>query len=139
MGEIYNLRNREIVMDSKRKLGLLLSGLSAGDALGATTAFTSRDEVLELFAKHSESGWPFKSVGNGYFDLKPGGNTTDSETAMIMARSFLEHGEFRPDDIASRFVKWMEGSPKGVGMTTSFCIDNLSDGATWHESGYKDF
>ncbi len=124
---------------AKEHLGMLFAGLAAGDSLGSTSEFTSREEVLSLYKKHSGDGWPFSHVGGGYFNWRPGQPTDDTETAVRMVRSFIEHGSFNPDDLADRLVKWHKTDPGDVGTTTILGLGHIAEGAPWYEGGLRDF
>jgi len=124
---------------AKEHLGLLFAGLAVGDSLGSTSEFTSREEVLKLYEKHREKGWPFRHVGEGYFKWRPGQPTDDSEMAACMVRSYLERGSFDPGDVAGRLVEWVRSGPRDVGTTTTLGIGCLTEGAPWCEGGLKDF
>ena len=124
---------------AKEHLGLLFKGLAAGDSLGSTSEFTSRDEVLKLYEKYKDQGWPFRHVGGGYFKWNPGQLTDDAESAVCIVKSFLKRGEFDPEDIAKRLVDWVKTDPKDVGTTTIMGIRNIAEGTPWHEGGLKDF
>jgi len=124
---------------AKEHLGLLLTGLVVGDSLGSTSEFTSREEVLALYDKYSSDGWPFAHVGGGYCKWNPGQVTDDTESALILAKSYLEHGKFVPEDYAQKLAEWGKGEPQDVGTTTLLAIGELIKGVPWNEAALKDF
>ena len=63
--------------DNADVLNRLLAGLAAGDSLGSTTEFCSRDQVLHAYAEHKADGWPWRQVGGGPFGWLRGEPTDD--------------------------------------------------------------
>ncbi len=124
---------------AKEHLGLLVAGLAAGDSLGSTAEFTSREDVLNLYDKFKSKGWPFVHVGGGYFNWRPGQPTDDANTAIEMVRSFLERGVFDPDDISARYLAWSATEPADVGNTTLMGIAQIGNKVPWHEGGLNDY
>ena len=77
--------------ESTRKL---LAGLAAGDSLGSTVEFGSRDLVQTVY---DPNGWPFKQVGGGTFNWKPGEATDDTDMAWAMVKATMEaQGRIQP-------------------------------------------
>lgn len=93
-----------------RAVGALL-GLAAGDAVGTTLEFSSRDTQAPLT----------DMVGGGPFRLKPGQWTDDTSMALALAQSLVRSGaKFDPDDCMTRFVKWYRF---GKNSCTGTCFD----------------
>lgn len=113
-----------------RYRGALLAS-AAGDALGATLEFLSRDEVRQRY------GVLTNIVGGGWLNLKPGEVTDDTQMACCIAHSIASMGRFDPDDIASRFVDWYRSNPPDIGNTTRHALAQLSRGVPWHEAGWQ--
>lgn len=68
--------------------------------------------------------------------LGPGQFTDDTQMMIIHAESIVDKGEVNPEDLASRFVRWVkEGQPRGIGLTTLKAIQRLMKGLSWEESG----
>ncbi len=68
--------------------------------------------------------------------LGPGQFTDDTQMMIIHAESIVDKGEVNPEDLASRFIRWVkEGQPRGIGLTTLKAIQRLMKGLTWEESG----
>jgi len=112
-----------------------MSGLAAGDSLGATSEFLPLSAIPELYCKYKDRGWPFRQVGGGCW--QPGEPTDDTDMAMCMVRSFLELGKFDGEDIAQRFVEWMENIPKDIGITTRRTLNCVRAGTSWFEGGLE--
>lgn len=123
----------EINEKKKKWLRLLLSGLAAGDSLGSTSEFIPQSRIPALYERYSSQGWPFRQVGGRLWS--PGEPTDDTEMAMCIVSSVIENKDFIPSDIAQRFVKWMKGGPKDIGLTTYHTLLNLESGAPWYEGG----
>ena len=119
----------------KDTLDLLLAGLAAGDSLGSTSEFVPQPEIPGLYVKYRDRGWPFRQVGGGSFDWKPGQPTDDTDMAMCLVRSCRELGRFDGEDVAQRFVQWMRSDPPDIGWTTQRTLGAIADGTAWHQGG----
>lgn len=124
--------------DRRDALRLLLAGLACGDSLGSSSEFAQQAQVPALYAKLKHKGWPFKQVGGGAFNWRPGQPTDDTDQAMCLIRSYLALGRFDPADVAARLVGWMDGGPRDIGGTTARTLGRLKRGAAWHEAGLLD-
>lgn len=78
-----------------RYLGCLI-GLAAGDALGTTVEFCSRDTFSPLTT----------IVGGGPFNLKPGEWTDDTSMALCLGHSLIFRNGFDPVDQMNRYCNW---------------------------------
>ncbi|HDZ22133.1 hypothetical protein LCGC14_0302230 [marine sediment metagenome] len=121
-------------MTNIEQLRLLLSGLAAGDSLGATSEFVTPAAVPEVYARHKDKGWPFAQVGGGHFGWRPGEPTDDTDMAMCMVRSYIELGRFDPEDLAGRFVEWKQSGPRDIGATTARTLGQIAAGKSWCEA-----
>lgn len=92
-----------------RYRGALL-GLAAGDALGTTLEFHTRDHFPPLT----------DMVGGGPFDLDPGHWTDDTSMALCLAESLVECDGFDAADQMRRYVRWYR---EGHNSSTGFCFD----------------
>lgn len=126
-------------MTANQKLRLLMLSLAAGDSLGSTSEFCEQAEIPSVYRRHKAEGWPFKQVGQGAFNWKPGEPTDDSAMAMCIVRSFIDRGAFDPSDIATRFVAWLDSSPPDIGMATRRGLTAVKRGIPWHRGGIADF
>ena len=107
----------------------VLFGLACGDALGRPVEFKSADQIA---ATH---GTVTDMLGHGSHRQPAGTITDDTEMALCIARSLVEHGRFDPEDIADRFVEWYQAGPFDIGMMTADAIRQLNTGASWNEAG----
>ena len=87
-----------------------LLGLAAGDALGTTLEFMSRDEVEPID----------DMVGGGPFDLEPGQWTDDTSMALCLATSLIERCGFDAADQMQRNVRWWQD---GYLSSNGYCFD----------------
>ncbi len=81
----------------ERALGGFL-GLAMGDALGAQVEFKrpgTFDPVREM-------------KGGGFFRLRPGQITDDTQMALISARNLLRHNGFHPKSLMEDFLTWRD-------------------------------
>jgi ADP-ribosyl-[dinitrogen reductase] hydrolase len=111
-------RSSELEARRDRAIGALL-GLAAGDAVGTTLEFTTRDSGAHVLGM--EGGGPFR--------LLPGQWTDDTSMALCLADSILACGELDQHDLMQRFTRWCndgENSVNGVcfdiGVTTHQAI-----------------
>ncbi|MEV6950615.1 ADP-ribosylglycohydrolase family protein [Streptomyces sp. NPDC051183] len=99
-----------------RAVGAVL-GSAAGDALGAPYEF---GPAGQLTARGQEMR------GGGGWD--PGEATDDTQMAVLVGESLLEHGGLELPDVFARFRRWAAGQPKDIGLQTE---DVLTNGEPW--------
>jgi len=115
-------------MDLDRARGILL-GLACGDALGRPVEFSSASEISV------EHGRLDEMVGQGTWNQPAGTITDDTEQALCIARSLVEHQAFDPADVAERFVAWYDSGPFDIGGMTRRSLTRLKRGDAWDEAG----
>ena len=115
-------------MDLNRARGVLL-GLACGDALGRPVEFASASEI------GAEHGRLDEMVGHGTWNQPAGTVTDDTEQALCIARSLVEHQTFEPADVAERFVAWYDSGPFDIGRMTMRSLSRLKHGDAWDEAG----
>lgn len=93
-----------------RALGAYL-GLALGDALGATVEFMSPHEIAQKYGVHREI------VGGGWLELPRGAVTDDTEMALALGESILQHKRFEVGLAAKAFVAWLKRGPVDCGDT----------------------
>ena len=109
-----------------RSLGMLL-GLHVGDSLGATLEFC---EPRTLDNLHTEI------KGGGAFNWRTGEPTDDTQMMIILFESLIEfEGKVNVEDIALKYVNWLNGSPKDIGTTVSSALSRIRNGASPLNSG----
>lgn len=95
-----------------RAQGALL-GMMSGDALGSLVEFQSSASILRQYP-------------NGVTEMKDGGTfhklagqvTDDSEMAISLARSIIQHKGYDQASAAVGYVRWLNSHPFDVGITT---------------------
>jgi ADP-ribosylglycohydrolase len=70
----------------------ILLGLVAGDALGSTSEYQSREMVLATLRKYQDEGWPSRQVGGRAFGWTPGEFTDDTALALAILRGSKHKG-----------------------------------------------
>ncbi|WP_256299343.1 ADP-ribosylglycohydrolase family protein [Haloarchaeobius salinus] len=115
-------------MDSDYARGVLL-GLACGDALGRPVEFSSAAAI------ETEHGRLDEMVGDGTWNQPAGTITDDTEQALCIARSLVEHQAFEPADVAERFVAWYDSGPFDIGRMTMRSLSRLKHGDEWDEAG----
>ena len=103
----------------------ILLGVAVGDAQGVPVEFKSRETI----ARNPVTDM----IGYGSHDQPPGTWSDDSSLTFCLAESLCDG--YNLDDIASKFVKWMDegywtpyGKVFDIGNTTSRAISNLKKG-----------
>ena len=104
--------------------GVLL-GLATGDALGAP---------LEFQPARDPNHYVTDMVGGGWLRLAPGMWTDDTQMTLCGVDSLLARKVFDPDDIARRFVGWLQSNPPDVGSHTRAVLTAISRGVGWEEA-----
>ncbi|MEV7727956.1 ADP-ribosylglycohydrolase family protein [Streptomyces sp. NPDC087917] len=92
-------------------------GSAVGDALGAPYEF---GPAGQLAARGEEMR------GGGGWD--PGEATDDTQMAVLVGESLLDHGGLELPDIFERFRRWAASDPKDIGLQTE---DVLTSGEAW--------
>ncbi len=117
-------------MNPDHARGVLL-GLACGDALGRPVEFNSASAI------NAEHGRVDEMIGHGTWNQPAGTITDDTEQALCIARSLVEHQGFDPADVAKRFVDWYNSGPFDIGMMTTKSLSRLKHGAAWDEAGQE--
>jgi ADP-ribosyl-[dinitrogen reductase] hydrolase len=94
---------------SDRVAGCLV-GLATGDALGAPLEFLSRQQIRSRFPRGLRDMIASRLWNQGEY-------TDDTQMALLIAESLLQHKGFVALDIATRFQDWAD-TAKDVGMQT---------------------
>ncbi len=109
-----------------RSLGMLL-GLHVGDSLGATLEFC---EPRTLDNLHTDI------TGGGAFKWIPGEPTDDTLMMILLLESLISSsGKVDIEDIALKYVDWLNSNPKDIGSTVSSALSRIKNGASPFTSG----
>ena len=100
-------------------------GAACGDALGAPLEFMDAGEIARKHGRVTEM------LGGGWLRLPVGHYTDDTQMMLCLAQSLVEKNAFDADDIAARFVAWLESKPPDVGIHTRQVLGRIRFGETW--------
>jgi len=108
-----------------------LVGCAIGDALGQSFEMCSTDNPkLQNWDGLFRDGATFWRRDN-HFQY-----SDDTLMSMALAASLLEHQGFNPEDVAQKYLAWMEsGNTRGIGGTTAAALTRIKLGAHYTESG----
>lgn len=106
-----------------------LLGLACGDALGRPVEFKSAEKIESLHGEVTEM------LGHGTHSQPPGTITDDTEMMLCIAESLVDRCGFDPDDVAERFVEWLDTGPFDIGLMTRDSLSQIRQGTPWHDAG----
>ncbi|QFQ97856.1 ADP-ribosylglycohydrolase family protein [Streptomyces phaeolivaceus] len=109
-------------VDPQRALGAIL-GSAVGDALGAPFEFGPEGAFSARFPGTGHGG---EMCGGGGWD--PGEATDDTQMAVLVGESLVEHERLQLPDVFARFQRWAAAGPKDIGIQTE---DVLTSGDDW--------
>ena len=114
---------------NKNKTTATMLGLAIGDALGQPFEFQSAQKI-------SESSWKGNYIYGNVWKLEAGQWTDDTKMALCIADSLLENKKFDVDDIAKRYIKWVEsGDLRGIGNRCAAAINRMERGLPFIKCG----
>lgn len=102
-----------------------LLGQAAGDALGSLVEFRSAARIADEYP----SGVRDMADG-GHFDTIAGQPTDDTEMALMLARSILIEGTYRPQAALTAYRAWRDSHPFDMGTTTSVGLAGHPNGSS---------
>ncbi|WP_030224909.1 ADP-ribosylglycohydrolase family protein [Streptomyces sp. NRRL WC-3626] len=105
-----------------RALGAVI-GSAVGDALGAPFEFGPEGAFSARFPAPGAGG---EMCGGGGWE--PGEATDDTQMAVLVAESLLEHDGLDLPDVFDRFRRWAAADPKDIGLQTEAV---LTGGDPW--------
>lgn len=111
-----------MITATDRALGAVI-GSAVGDALGAPFEFGPEGAFSARFPEPGRGG---EMCGGGGWD--PGEATDDTQMAVLVAESLLEHDGLELPDVFHRFQRWAASDPKDIGLQTEAV---LSSGDPW--------
>jgi ADP-ribosyl-[dinitrogen reductase] hydrolase len=105
--------------DMQDRLRGIAVGAAIGDALGMPLEFGPASPP-ERLVRAMQPG-----------RLPAGAFTDDTEMALALAESLLEHRPLDPADLAQRFVAWYRAGPSDIGNQTRDVLSRIGRGASW--------
>ena len=108
-----------------------LFGVACGDALGATLEFLSKEEGFNKY------GYLKEIIGGGFFNVKPGEITDDTEMTIAVAKGILEEPFMPWKTIGNYFLNWYDSNPRDIGNTVRFAMDEYLSCKNWAEAAYR--
>jgi len=111
MGEIIRQRIRGCVV-----------GAAVGDALGMPLEFGPRRPADALVREMATGRLPAGSI------------TDDTEMALALALSLLEIRPLDTNDLAQRFMAWLQARPHDIGLHTRLVLLRVAEGEPWEEA-----
>lgn len=108
-----------------------LLGVAVGDALGASVEGMSGEDIRRCYGVLRDM------KGGGWLGLAPGQYTDDAAMMLCIARSIVERKRFDPQDVAQKFVAWLDSGAVGIGRTTFIALTQIKQGAPWDQAGER--
>lgn len=121
----FEVQRKLSVTRAGRYLGAML-GLAAGDALGATLEFMSREQVQARYPDGHRA-----LLGGGPFNWAPGAWTDDTQMAACVARGILKSPEDPVKAVGEEFMTWFQSSPPDVGNTIRRALSLFRELVDW--------
>jgi ADP-ribosyl-[dinitrogen reductase] hydrolase len=106
-----------------------LRGLACGDALGRPVEFKSSSQIERTHGTVTDM------LAYGTHGQPAGTITDDTDLALCLAESLVTNDGFDPDDVATRFVDWLDAGPFDVGLMTRDAIAKLRNGTPPSDAG----
>lgn len=100
----------------RRAQGCMLGQL-AGDALGSLVEFQSAERIAMRYPDGVHD-----LVDGGTWDTIAGQPTDDSEMAIMLARSIVQHGGYQSAAALDAYVHWYRSRPFDMGGTTAAAL-----------------
>ncbi|WP_432564808.1 ADP-ribosylglycohydrolase family protein [Kineococcus sp. SYSU DK003] len=105
-------------MDRQHRVMGALVGSAVGDALGAPFEFGPPDAFSARFPTPAR-GVHTEMCGGGTLNWEPGEFTDDTQMALLLAESLLDHDGLDEADVFDRFRRWAQAGPPDIGVQTS--------------------
>ena len=112
-----------------------LIGSAVGDALGAPFEFGPPGQFTARFPTEAR-GARTEMCGGGSLGWEPGEFTDDTQMALLLATSLVEHGGLDEADVFARFRRWAEAHPPDIGNQTRAV---LGSGRPWDVAAAEHF
>lgn len=106
-----------------------LFGVAIGDALGATTEFMTKEEIVE------EYGEVKKIMGGGIWHLKRGETTDDTAMTLAVIKGIMANSIDPIEEIGKQFLHWKNTKPVDIGITILTTFYNYE--GDWFQAAEK--
>lgn len=103
-----------------------LFGFAIGDALGGTTEFLTKDEIVGKYDVLRDI------KGGGCWGLEKGETTDDTAMTIAVAKGILQDPEDPIKAIGKEFFKWYDSRPKDIGIIISTVLGTFN--GEWKDS-----
>ena len=117
----------------KKKIEGSVYGFAIGDAMGATTEFMSKENILKVYGEVNDI------IGGGWLNLIAGSVTDDTQMTMCVMdaledchKNYYMNEECFQNICAINFIHWLESKPIDVGGQ---CKLSISKGMTPYFNG----
>jgi ADP-ribosyl-[dinitrogen reductase] hydrolase len=104
-----------------RAQGCLL-GQMAGDALGSLVEFQTPEQIRRKYPEGVRH-----LIDGGTWNTITGQPTDDTEMALMLARSLVEEGVYRPESALAAYKYWLDSGPFDIGGTISGALTGRLD------------
>lgn len=119
--------------DRQRRVAGALIGSVVGDALGAPFEFGAPGQFSRRFPEAARGVATEMCGGGGW---RPGEWTDDTQMALLVALSLIEHDGLDEPDLFDRFRRWLAAGPRDVGNQTRAV---LGAGQPWADAAAAHF
>ncbi|WP_431026744.1 ADP-ribosylglycohydrolase family protein [Lysinibacillus sp. LZ02] len=106
-----------------------LFGVAIGDALGATTEFMSKEEIIEEYGKVTEI------IGGGVWKLKRGETTDDTAMTLAIVKGIMANSDKPIEEMGKQFRHWENTDPIDIGISTRATLENYE--GDWFHAAEK--
>ncbi|MBB2903514.1 ADP-ribosyl-[dinitrogen reductase] hydrolase [Kineococcus radiotolerans] len=105
-------------MDRQHRVMGAIVGSAVGDALGAPFEFGPPGAFSTRFPSPAR-GVDTEMCGGGTLGWAPGEFTDDTQMALLLGQSLVEHDGLDEADVFARFQRWAQADPPDIGIQTS--------------------
>ena len=104
-----------------RAQGCLL-GQMAGDALGSLVEFQTPERIRQEYPNGVR-----RLIDGGTWKTIAGQPTDDTEMALMLARSLIQEGGYKPESVLATYKYWLDSGPFDLGGTISGALTGRLD------------
>src|SRR3989339_504159 len=121
---------------TKDKIQGLVKGIAIGDQLGMPV---ETYDAVKIRDRHGRiSGYIDPDPDHKWFKGLNARTTDDWQQSVLVSRSIMDRGCLNPEDIARLHLEaYKRDETFGWGSTNRTAMENMLNGAPWHEAGVK--